>query len=259
MGKAIKATISQIYQEERYFHQGEKLKDLLISKYEDICQSLLAEGIQVKEAIHLPFAPYIEMLKGYTQKKENREAKIIYSMANFKFSVKPFTATYHFAGSIDQLRQNKDGSLELIAFKSGRRRGHRLYELFLNYELSIYAYALFQGELSTDEAGYDWHKPEIIADYLSLYFLQDHYPYRRNGKKRDEGGNLIAFRSGEERGGAIYRTTRSFERLKYIPQEIGRICAAIKRNDFFRMPNFLCQNSCSYRNYCQAGITFSIK
>lgn len=259
MGKAIKLSLWCIHQEEKYYSYPEKLECLLISKYEELCQSFLEAGIEIREAIPAPFTSYIEMLEGYIKKRENSEAKIIYSKANFRFAIKPFTTTYNFTGSIDQLRQNNDGTTELVIFKSGRKSGHRAFELFMNYQLSICAYALFRGEISTDEGSLTWHKPGIIPDYVSLYFLQDHLTYRRAYKKRDGAGSLITCSAGEEKGPVLYRSTRNPERLSYIPQELGRICAAIRRNDFFPRPNILCQKYCNYRDYCQAAITFSLR
>jgi len=259
MSKAIKLSLWNIHQENDCFAHPEKLQSMLISKYEEVCQRLLKKGIEIREALPIPFESYVVMLKGYIRKKENNEAKIIYSNADFRFSIKPFTTTYYFAGSIDQLRQNKDGTLEIIIFKSGRKSNHRHFDLFLNFQLSISAYALFQGEISTDEEDLKWHKPDLIPDYVSLYFLQDHRTYRRNYKRRDESGKLVTCSAGEEKGPALYRSTRNLERLCYIPQELGRICAAIRRNDFFPRPNFLCQKYCNYKDYCQAAITFSLR
>jgi hypothetical protein len=259
IGRAMKSAIDSIHQDEKYFEHPEELKHLLQDYYEKACTNFLAQGVAVKEHINIPLAPYSQMLKGYVQKHENREAKIIYSRAHFIFAIKPFKTTYYFSGCIDQLRQNNDGSYELIVFNSGKKNGHKSFELQMNLQLSTYTYALYKGEICENHCRGEWQRPGIVPDFVSLYFLQDHLLYRRSCKKRDDYGDLIHCHPGDERGPALYRSTRSRERLAHIPRELGRICAAINRNIFFPRPNLYCQEYCAYRNYCQAVITFFLE
>ena len=259
MGRAMKWVINHIHQDEKYFAHPEEIHELLQNCYERICNGFLEKGIEIKEDNTIPFSSYLKMLRSYARKRENRETKIIYSNAHFIFTIRPFKTTYYFSGCIDQLRQNNDGSYELVVFKSGKRNGNKPFALQMNYQLSTYAYALYKGEICEDLSGGEWHKPGVIPDFVSLYFLQDHLPYRRNCRRRDKSGNYIYCHSGDERGPALYRSSRSLERLNNIPRELGRICAAINRNIFFPIPNFYCQEYCNYRDYCQALITFFLE
>ena len=254
VGIALHQAIHTIHQERSYFSHPLVVGKLVEHFYRQAQESFYLRGIKVRGDGDNSLEPYIEMLRGYVALEANREAEVLLAEANYRFRIKPFTTTYYLQGSIDQLRRNRDGTLELIEFKSGRRRECFPFQLMLDYQLSMHAYALYRGEFQV--SGYEgWRVLNLVPDYLSLYFLQDHLPYRRSGRKVDANNNkVVVYRKGEARGAALYRTTRPLQRLRSIPEELGRVCAAIRRGEFYRRPSELCQRYCAFNGYCQAEL-----
>ena len=254
VGIALHHVVQIIHQERKYFSHPSVVGKLLEDCYRQAWESFYLRGLKVQGDGAYSLEPYVEMLRGYMTLKTNREAEVLLAEASYRFRINPFTTTYYLEGSIDQLRRNKDGTLELIEFKSGRRRDCSPFQLMLDYQLSMHALALYQGEFQVagDEG---WRVLNLVPDYLSLYFLQDHLPYRRNGKKIDAiEGKVVVYRKGEARGAGLYRTTRPLHRLQSISEELGRVCAAIRRGEFFRRPSELCQRYCPFEGYCKREI-----
>jgi len=254
VGIALHRVIQTIHQERGYFSRLSVVGRLLEDFYHQAWESFYFRGIKVRGDGINSLEPYVEMLRGYMALEGNREAEVLLAEVSYRFRIKPFRTTYYLQGSIDQLRRNRDGTLELIEFKSGRRRECSPFRLMLDYQLSMHAYALYRGEFQVEVDG-GWRALNLIPDYLSLYFLQDHLPYRRSGRKVDVNNNkLVVYRKGEARGAGFYRTTRPLQRLQSISEELGRVCAAIRRGEFYRRPSELCQRYCPFEGYCKAEL-----
>ena len=254
VGIALHQVIHTIHQQRSYFSHPLAVGKLVEDCYRQVWESFYLRGIKVRSDGDNSLEPYVEMLRGYMALEVNREAEVLLAEANYRFWIKPFRTTYYLEGSIDQLRRNRDGTLELIEFKSGRRRECFPFRMMLDYQLSMHAYALYQGEFQVngDEG---WNALNLVPDYLSLYFLQDHLPYRRSGKKVDANNNkVVVYRKGQARGAGLYRSSRPLQRLQIISEELGRVCAAIRRGEFYRRPSELCQKYCPFAGYCKGEL-----
>jgi len=251
VGVALHRVIKALHDEVRLLSQPLEVGRLLEDFYHQSWKSFYLRGIEVHNDGFNSLEPYVEMLWGYMRREENRETEVLLAEANYRFRITPYRTTYYLEGSIDQLRRNWDGTLELVEFKSGRRRDYSPFSMMLDYQLSMHAFALYGGEFQLEGDG-GWRVLKLIPNYLSLYFLQDHLPYRKNGKRVDaRDGRVVAYRKGEERGDGLYRTSRPLQRLQSIPKELGRVCAAIRRGEFYRRPSELCHKYCPFRGYCE--------
>ena len=101
----------------------------------------------------------IEILDGYRKRPENQNAKVLYSETEFRVKI----SGYIFTGTIDQVRENEDGSLELIDIKSSKRFPPVAY-LHNDWQLNLYLYALRFGELKVTDR---WVKPKLLPTYNS--------------------------------------------------------------------------------------------
>jgi len=90
-------------------------------------------------------ADAVAMLEGYRSKAYNRDCQVLMAEAPFTVKMGRHTLT----GTIDQVRQNPDGTLELVDFKSGKTAPPQTF-VDLDYQLSTYAYALRFGTLLVD-------------------------------------------------------------------------------------------------------------
>jgi PD-(D/E)XK nuclease superfamily protein len=203
---------------------------------------------------------YRQMLRGYLAKAWNREAEVLVAEKEFFFEIKPNSTLYQFGGRIDQLIRVPREALvsefptfedfpnpEVIVhrdMKTGQRKGTTPFELMLNDQISIYAYALKHGNFDLDQDGICETHLDLMPDFHALYFLQDHIPYKRPPKDK-----LI-------RGPAMYFTRRPLERLRNLPRELMPICASIRRGEFPRegVARGICEKHCSVRNYCEADL-----
>ena len=59
----------------------------------------------------------VEILEGYRRNKENTEAKVLFSETEFRVKI----CGYWFCGTLDQIRENQDGTTELLDFKSSKQ------------------------------------------------------------------------------------------------------------------------------------------
>ncbi len=205
---------------------------------------------------------YRHMLAGYVAKPWNRQAEIVLLEHAFCFAITPSTTEYLFAGRLDQVIRVPTQLLieDFPVFgdfphptvllhrdlKTGRRKGTGSFELLLNDQLSIYAYALQYGTFDLDGDGICEAHLNLTPDFHALYFLQDHIPYKRPPKGKP----------AHCRGPGMYFTERPLARLERIPTELMPVCASVRRGDFARagMTSGLCENYCSVRQYCEAEL-----
>lgn len=106
----------------------------------------------------------VEILEGYRKRSENQKAKVLYSETEFRVKI----SGYLFCGTIDQVRENEEGTTELIDFKSGKQMPSVAY-LHNDWQLNLYLYALKYGELKVND---QWIKPNLLPTYASWYFLR---------------------------------------------------------------------------------------
>jgi RecB family exonuclease len=172
-----------------------------------------------------------EILDGYRKKPENREAEVLYSEQPFRVKI----AGYYFTGTIDQVRRNSDGSMELIDFKSSKQRPSDP-ALHNDWQLSLYLYALKYGELKKSE---EWIKSRIHPGYCTIYFLRAHEIRRRSS----ESGA-----AGEEKGDPFIRIRKTIEDMRRFRKYTADLLKAMLRDWYF--PNTNHCHLCPYTAHC---------
>jgi RecB family exonuclease len=173
----------------------------------------------------------IEILDGYRRRPENQNAKVIYSETEFRVKI----ASYTFTGTIDQVRENEDGTTELIDFKSGKNMPSVAY-LHNDWQLNMYLYALKFGELKINE---QWIKPNLLPTYSSWYFLRGHEIRKRS---------TVNGSAGEEKGNALIRTQKGMPELKQFRRDLSNLLKIMLKNWHYPNPNAC--SFCSYAEVC---------
>jgi hypothetical protein len=256
-GTALHATVLKAHTDNIWTE--EVLFALWREEFERELAKTLALGIEVPQGT-VDREAYRSMLVGYVSKPWNREAEILLAEKEFFFEIKPGTRTYQFAGRIDQLLRVRTELLvpDFPAFrdvprstviihrdlKTGQRKGTSPFELMLNDQISIYAYALKFGVFDLDGDGVCEAYLDILPDSHALYFLHDHIPYKRPPKDRSV------------RGPAMYLTERPLGRLEKIPRELMPTCTSIRRGDYPRegAARGFCEKYCPVRSYCESDL-----
>lgn len=151
------------------------------------------------------------ILANYWAKDYNREAKVIYAEADFEVNIGPFP----FIGTIDQLRF-QGSEVHLVDFKSGTAGIPQTF-IDLDYQLTIYAMACAYGRFKVNN---EWMTFGTLPDRMAIYKLNDHLPYKRNGKNQKGI-------KGEERGPARYFTTRTEADIEAAKRDLGFLCRQI--------------------------------
>lgn len=173
----------------------------------------------------------IEILNGYRKRPENQKAKVLYSETKIRVKI----AGYMFTGTIDQVRENADGTIELIDFKSGKNMPSVAY-LHNDWQLNLYLYAIRFGELKVND---QWIKPKLLPTYSSWYFLRGHEIRKRttvNGKV------------GEEKGMALIRTQKGMPELKQFREDMANLLKSMLKSWAYPNPNAC--SFCSYAEMC---------
>ena len=176
------------------------------------------------------------MLEGYRSKDSNRACKVLMAEAQFTVKMGRHTLT----GTIDQVRQHPDGTLELVDFKTGKTAPSQAF-VDIDYQLGIYAYALRFGTLLVDGR---LIQPHLTVDTLTLYHLRQHIPY-----KRATGGKS----AGEERGDPRIRTPCNLHKMKALQEDIASVARMIKMGCFPRSPDALKCGTCSFADTCRGS------
>ena len=173
----------------------------------------------------------VEILENYRSKDYNRDALVLFSEAQFRVKI----LGYLFTGTIDQVRKNLDGTIELLDFKSSKMRPNQ-YAIPNDLQLTLYSYALKFGELLVDGI---WVKPNLLVDSVGIYFLRAHEVY-----KRKVTGKEI----GDEKGSPFMRTTKSIQDLRAFRTEIRHQLSAMVKPWYY--PNTASCSFCTYSEHC---------
>ena len=173
----------------------------------------------------------VEILENYSSKDYNRNTIVLFSEAQFRLSI----LGYLFTGTLDQVRKNADGSIELLDFKSNAQRPNS-YAVKNDLQLKLYAYALKFGEVLVDGM---WVKANMLVDFASIYFLRGHEVYKRK--------TANAF-PGDEKGDPFIRTTVSLNSLRSFRIEIKSQLSAMLKPWYY--PNTASCAFCAYKSHC---------
>jgi len=173
----------------------------------------------------------IEIIEGYRKNPANQNIKVIYSEQKFRVKI----AGYMFTGTIDQVRQNADGSIELLDFKSSKQMPTMPF-LYNDHQLNLYTYALKYGEV---EVNGQWVKPKLLPDFSSWYFLRAHEIRKRTTKNG---------KAGEEKGQPLIRTQKSIIELRQFREQMKQLLKVMLKDWHF--PNTNHCNLCAYTTVC---------
>jgi len=173
----------------------------------------------------------VEILENYRSKAYNQDALVLFSEVQFRVKI----LGYLFTGTIDQVRKNPDGTVELIDFKSSKMRPNQ-YAIPNDLQLTLYGYACKFGELLVDGI---WVKPNMLVDSVGIYFLRAHEVY-----KRKTGNSNV----GDEKGDPFFRTTKSIQDLRAFRHEIRSQLSAMVKPWYY--PNTASCAFCSYTAHC---------
>ena len=173
----------------------------------------------------------VEILENYRSKGYNKDAIVLFSEVAFRTKI----LGYLFTGTIDQVRKNPDGTIELLDFKSSKMRPNQ-YAIPNDLQLTLYAYAIKFGELLVDGI---WVKPNMLLDSVGIYFLRGHEVY-----KRKVPGKEI----GDEKGSPFMQTTKSIQELRAFRHEIRSQLSAMVKPWYY--PNTASCAFCSYATHC---------
>ncbi len=178
-------------------------------------------------------ADAVAILDGYRSKDYNRECRVLMAEATFTVRIGRHTVT----GTVDQVRKCSDGSIVLVDFKTSKAAPPQMY-VDLDYQLSLYAYALQHGTFLVDGK---LVTPKITPDRLTLYFLRHHIPYKRatNGKA-----------AGEEKGDPRISTTRTTEQFRVLKKDVNCVARMIRLGIYPRSPDPLKCGCCGYAEAC---------
>ncbi len=182
----------------------------------------------------------VEILTNYREKDYNKRAIVLFNEAMFKVKV----LGYEFTGTIDQVRKNPDGSIELIDFKSSAQRPN-LYAVKNDLQLTLYSYAIRHGSLLIDGI---WVKPNLLVDSVGIYFLRAHEVY-----KRKVTGKQI----GDEKGDPFIRTTKDIQALRAFRHEVRSLLSAMLKPATYKGENIYFANTascsfCAYKSHCES-------
>ena len=173
----------------------------------------------------------VEILDGYRKRPENQNAKVLYSETEFRVRI----AGYMFTGTIDQVRENEDGSTELIDYKTGKQMPSVAF-LHNDWQLNIYLYALKFGQLKVND---QWIKPNLLPTYSSWYFLRSHEIRKRT---------TVNGSAGEEKGTALIRTHKGMPELKQFRQDLSNLLKIMLKPWHYPNPNSC--GFCAYAEMC---------
>ncbi len=173
----------------------------------------------------------VEILENYRSKSYNRDALVLFSEVQFRVKI----LGYEFTGTIDQVRKNTDGSIELLDFKSSKMRPNH-HAIPNDLQLSLYVDAVKRGELLMDGI---WIKPNMLVDSAGIYFLRAHEVYKRKVPGKEVG---------DEKGSPFMRTTKSIQELRAFRTEIRHQLSAMVKPWYY--PNTASCSFCSYATHC---------
>lgn len=124
-----------------------------------------------------------EILSGYRNWEENHQSQVLYSEVQFIVKIGGYAIT----GTIDQVRINSDGDLDVVDLKSGIQRPSAI-SLRRDWQLALYAYALKYGKLLLNGSEV---RVRLDVDRAVIYHLRAHEIYKRGsryGRKGSEKG-----------------------------------------------------------------------
>ena len=173
----------------------------------------------------------VEILDGYRKKPENRDCVVWYSEQPFQVKI----AGHLFTGTIDQIRKNVDGTLELIDFKSGKQMPGRT-AIYNDWQLALYSYAAKYGEFDVDGRLY---KPRLALEQTSIYSLRAHEIRKRTTSNGP---------AGSEKSDPLIRLKADKIDFSIFRNQVRNLLKAMLKDWHYPNPNSC--SFCQYTGYC---------
>jgi RecB family exonuclease len=173
----------------------------------------------------------LELLEGYVGNRENHSCNLLFSEVRFRLRVNGLELT----GTMDQVRQNPDGSIELVDLKSGMQRPFKR-ALQRDWQLNLYAYALRYGEILKQG---EWVRIRLKPDRTSIYFLRAHEIYKRGGKYG---------KKGSQKGQPLISCEKPSWQLRQFRLELENIIKMMTKD--WPFPNTASCGFCAFHDHC---------
>jgi len=181
----------------------------------------------------------VSVFFNYTNQEHNLSARVLHSEITFGLVF----YNNQFEGTMDQIRINDSGNLELWDFKFSKVAPSQVY-LDRSFQFSLYAIAMKEGALYVP--GQDALELIQIGEYpekIVWYHLRNLIPYKRSYK---------GFQPGDLRGDPRIHTTRSETQLKNTKKDLRKICTMMKSGHFPRSGRDTggCNGFCRHLDAC---------
>jgi len=184
-------------------------------------------------------ADAVEIINQYRQKPYNLEARVIVSEAPFTVKIGRTT----FTGTVDQIRENPDGTLELLDYKTSQRVPPEA-AMVSSYQLILYSLAMLYGTFHTEKGEVRFLR---LPDYSTWYHLRNHIPYKRKTTVGDR-----VFQKGDEKpSDPRHRISISSDMIAAFRKDVGKIARAINEGIFPRTASTANCSLCKFAQACQ--------
>jgi len=180
----------------------------------------------------------VEIINNYRQKPYNREARVILSEAPFSVKI----GRTAFTGTVDQIRENPDGSIELLDYKSSQRVPPEA-ALTSSYQLILYSLAMLYGTFHTEKGEVRFLQ---LPDYATWYYLRNHIPYKR----KTTVGNQVFQKGDEKPGDPRHRISITPDMIAALRKDVAKIARAIKEGIFPRIASTANCSLCKFSKAC---------
>jgi hypothetical protein len=189
-------------------------------------------------------ADALMMLRGYAADPRNREAFVVAGHSQWRMEIDGAP----WAGEIDQIRAEGDGTMTVVDLKSGREapRGPSL-ELWTQLG---YAIALSEAEFrhTGDEARPEWKRLGLEVGRVVWLHLRDYEPYIRIPPDK-----RATYVPGSPRGQVYYEIPISAAAVAAMRREMSLFVGAVRRGEFPRRPSPYECSRCHVADRCLAG------
>ena len=181
----------------------------------------------------------VEIINHYRQKPYNLEARVILSEAPFTVKI----GRVEFTGTVDQIRENPDGTLELLDYKTSQRVPPEA-ALISSYQLILYSMAMLYGTFRSPQGPVQFLQ---LPDHATWYHLRNHIPYKR----KTTVGDRVFLKGDEKPGDPRHRISITPDMIATFRKDVGKIARAINEGIFPRIANTANCSLCKFSKACQ--------
>ena len=180
----------------------------------------------------------VEIINHYRLKPYNREARVVLSEAPFTVKVGRVT----FTGTVDQIRENPDNTLELIDYKTSQRVPPEA-ALASSYQLILYSLAMLYGTFHSPQGPVRFLQ---LPDHATWYHLRNHIPYKR----KTTVGDRVFLKGDEKPGDPRHRISITPDMIDAFRKDVGKIARAINEGIFPRIASTANCSLCKFSKAC---------